>query len=377
MAKLDWARFFRQHGVQYVEEGPNVKRGNLNIRCPFCGPNDPSHHMGVDPKDGAWACWRQSEHRGRSPVRLVARILNITYHAARVMLGIGPEEDPSEFEEIARSLKDGWSPKDVAEADKELKLPGELREVYASGLSKRFADYIVSRHFRAADLRDFCELYGIRCAWVGEWKDRIFIPIFLQGTLVSWTSRAIGDALIRYKDLDKERSIIPPKQTLYNYDFASEGGHTLLVVEGPIDVLKLDYYARGFGVRAVGLFTKTIGDSQRFLLLELAPKFQQVVFMLDTERMLDSVDAMKMVATMPQVRGSVWRWCPVPYGYKDGGAMPSGRVKLFAADLVAGRIRFESVQSSDGTEVQGVQDSRGHDESAHEQRSSNLRYRRA
>jgi len=42
--------------VQYITEGPNCKRGWVNVRCPFC--DDPSEHLGMNLETGAFNCWR-------------------------------------------------------------------------------------------------------------------------------------------------------------------------------------------------------------------------------------------------------------------------------------------------------------------------------
>src|SRR6185503_11264139 len=41
-ALMDWEHTLSQHGVPYATRGPNVARGAIAVKCPFCGPADPS-----------------------------------------------------------------------------------------------------------------------------------------------------------------------------------------------------------------------------------------------------------------------------------------------------------------------------------------------
>jgi hypothetical protein len=53
--QFDYATFFSAQGIEYRDSGPNVKKGNLNISCPFCA-HDEKFFMGVDPKTGWFGC---------------------------------------------------------------------------------------------------------------------------------------------------------------------------------------------------------------------------------------------------------------------------------------------------------------------------------
>jgi hypothetical protein len=68
MRPLDWRQLLTDNRVPFIERGPNVKRGEINIRCPFCGSADPSYHMGLNLDSGWWSCWRnKDQHSGKSP----------------------------------------------------------------------------------------------------------------------------------------------------------------------------------------------------------------------------------------------------------------------------------------------------------------------
>ena len=84
---FDWVEFLQKHNIEYVTQGSNVAHGNVNIKCPMCGPRDPSHHMGIAIDGAGWSCWRNPQHRGRSPVYLVALLAHVSVTRAREKTG--------------------------------------------------------------------------------------------------------------------------------------------------------------------------------------------------------------------------------------------------------------------------------------------------
>lgn len=138
-------------------------------------------------------------------------------------------------------------------------------------LSMREKDYLLSRHFNPKTLiRDFNIKGG---GWVGEWKNRIIIPIYLGGKLVSWTSRTIiPDREPRYKNLANEESVIDPKKIFFNLDNCP--GKSCALLEGPFDVLRFgDYGICGFGISLT-----------RTQVLYLANRFNKIYILFDNER---------------------------------------------------------------------------------------------
>ena len=91
---------------------------------------------------------------------------------------------------------------------------------------------------RGLDPHQLEQLWGVkgiglatRLAW------RIWIPIHLHGEIVSWTTRSISDkANLRYITAKVEEESTPAKELLYGADHAR---HSIVIVEGPIDVWKI------------------------------------------------------------------------------------------------------------------------------------------
>lgn len=320
MAKpLDWPALLREHSIPYVERGPNVKRGHINIQCPFCGSADPSHHMGLELETGFWGCWRNKQHRGKSPVRLLARLLNLPYFRARQLAGLGESYvDPDGFDAVAARVMGRDGVQQMEHVRREfLQFPREFRAVGDSTAGRRVFDYLVSRRFSVTGAEDAVELYQLKAASSGDWRDRLILPYFMDGELVAWTGRAIGPATIRYKDLSLDDCLVPIKETLFNHDCMLAGGLALVVVEGPIDALKLDLFGRDHGVRSVALSTNGCSPEQLYLLEAGSYNFDRVVVMMDNVGQLSIVDSMRMKSDLSSIPRLTL--CPVPYGAKDAG----------------------------------------------------------
>ncbi|MNL05076.1 hypothetical protein D3C87_1256570 [compost metagenome] len=336
MRVLDWVRVLGEHKVPYIERGANVKRGEINVRCPFCGSADPSYHMGINLETGWYSCWRnRSQHSGKSPLRLLMKMLRVPYGVARQIAGLGDDYvDPEGFDAMAAAImgRDGISGAPQQVKRRHLELDGDFAPIAPRGGTRRHFDYMVEeRGFREGDMAYVGRRYGV-CAGVrGDWAHRVILPYYQDDQLVTWTGRALGYSTMRYRDLSRDESVLPPKETLFNHDCLLDGGRVLLVVEGPMDGLKLDVYARRFGVRAVGLSTNSATDAQAFLLQAAADNFERVLTMMDNGDPLDIVDSMRMSQTLgflPNV-GSV----AVPYGAKDGAALTPEQIEAWAEAL--------------------------------------------
>lgn len=326
---LDWRAIFVRHGIEFVERGANVRRGEMNIRCPMCGSADPSHHMGVSPETGWWACWRNSAHRGKSPVRLLVALLRVSVREARELAGLDEDwVDPEGFTEAVARFMGRVSVQEES-VTRLLDFPSEFRPLQTGrSACRRHVDYLESRHFR--DIDDLSELYELCYAVSGPWRDRVVLPYITDGQLVAWTGRAVTPrAEIRYKDLSVSECVCAPKHTLFNHDVR---GDTLVVVEGPVDALKLDFYGRDHGLRAVALSTNSISEDQIYLLHGVSQHFRQVLVMMDMATRMGVVDSMKMRQKLSGISSSA-QLTEVPFGRKDAGELTPEEVWVYAAGV--------------------------------------------
>jgi len=338
MKPIDWRQVLTDHHVPFVERGANVKRGELNIRCPMCGAADPSFHLGLNPETGFWACWRNSNHRGKSPLRLLVALLNVPYGVARKIAGISEDSwrDPDGFDAMAARLMGRVPDMQLNQVQREfLQFPREFREIKYDGLTSRAWDYLaLDRDFGEDNTDELIELYELKTAVTGPYKARVVLPYVMDGELVAWTARAIVPAEIRYKDLSVDDCLVEIKKTLYNHDAMIDGGEILLVQEGPVDALKVDFFGRERGVRSVALSTNSISDDQIYLIAAYASHFDQVVFMMDNATGLGAVDSWRMQSRVNSTIKNLTSPISVPFGLKDAGLMTPNQATTFTEQLL-------------------------------------------
>lgn len=329
MRVMDWREFLREHRVPFVTSGPNVKRGEINIKCPWCGSADPSHHMGLNLETGWYSCWRnRTQHSGKSPVRLVMTLLRVPYARARELCGLGEAYvDPEGFDALAARLlmRAGATASPVEVRRRKLDMDPSFLPIRRYGAARRVYEYLrEERGFNGRsdagdDVDVLCRLYGLRLGR-GDYHSRLILPYFMDGELVTWTGRAVGESSIRYKDLSIEESILPPKHTLFNHDaMLDRSARVLLVFEGPMDALKADFYGDPYGVRAVALSTNSITDEQAYL-LQGATHFEHVLIGMDNKTGFGAVDSMRMKQEVAFL-GDTVGVAHIPFGAGDAGEL--------------------------------------------------------
>lgn len=335
MARVfDWERLLIERRIPYIESGANVKRGEIAIKCPFCGSADPSMHMGLSRETGWYSCWRnRAQHSGKSPLRLIMKLLGVPYGMAREIAGLGDDYiDPEGFDAMAAKLmgRDKTTGRREETRRRSLRLDPDFDIIWPRGRTRRHYDYLVDgRGFdQPQDVEELGRLYGVCAGTLDAWKDRVILPYYQDGDLVTWTGRAIGNARIRYRDLEIEECVVKPKATLFNHDAIQAGGKALVLVEGPLDALKLDFYGRRHGVRSVALSTNSIQEEQAFLLQAAVGAFDKLLIMLDNSTSLGLADSMRMRQELAFIPG--FHIVKVPFGAKDAGELTPGEVHEWA-----------------------------------------------
>jgi len=358
-SSFDWRKFFESNSIEYVTTGPNVSQGNINIKCPFCGSGDPSHHMGVSIHGRGWSCWRAADHRGIAPQRLIMALLGCDKARADGIAGRKPSLSPSGPIQALREAMENTPTAYIATsggtAKQKKKDPGKLKVSMVSAqrpinVSKgsRFWSYMQGRGFlyNGETMKVLNSNHVFFCK-KGLFKDRVLFAIRHKGEVVTWTARAIGQSSVRYKSLSEKPSNIQGmplakrniKDCLYGYDdLINLTGrdsffNILLVCEGPMDALKLDYLKgklsrageharRRPGTPPVNfqhtcLFGVTVSEKQVMLLEKLSKVFDKIVFLLDPETVVNQVDALSNFAGVDVSLGEI------PEGYEDPGALDS------------------------------------------------------
>lgn len=348
MRPFDWMALLREQRIPFVTSGPNVKRGEVNVRCPFCGSADPSKHLGLQLDTGWWSCWRnRSQHSGKSPVRLIMALLRVPYARAREIAGLGEDYvDPEGFDALAARLlrKEGATARPAEVRRRKLEMDPSFRPITPRGSTRHLYEYLreerdfSGRSDAGDDVDVLCALYGLR-GGAGDFASRVVLPYVMDGELVTWTGRAVGTSFMRYRDLSIDQSILPPKETLFNHDaMLDPHARVLLVLEGPMDALKADFYGEPYGVRAVALSTNSITDAQAYL-LQTAAHFERVFLGMDNKSGFGAVDSMRMKQAVSFLGNSLGV-LHIPYGAGDAGELTPQQA-IGMAEVLLESIRVE------------------------------------
>lgn len=329
--------------------GENVKKGNINICCPICiksGRGDTNFHMGINPLNGYYGCWRNSTHRGRKIENIVRMLSNCSYEEAyRVVYGTVLVERPageSMHDTINKKLLNKNKEDDVAPELKELLFPSEFINIKNTGVTKKFYDYLSSRGFD--DVDKLIKKYSLFCCLNGEYSDRIIFPIFMNGELVTWSSRRIdSNTFLRYRDLEVDKSLIHVKQLLYNYDNIIEGGNNLFITEGLFDCIKLDYYFSN-GNRATCFSTKSMTDNQMYQVMDLSKVFNKISILMDNDAKPASVGISRKLDMLPNVSFKF-----LPEGFKDPGEFTKEEILNLETEVQDGTSESREVYPKLGT----------------------------
>lgn len=322
---FDWKQFFFENSIPYAERGKNIGQGHIGIRCPMCGLADPSQHMSINLENGYWHCWRDDAHSGKRPHRLIMSLIGCSYRVASEIVGDGTGARTTSLDPLIASMKKFGNSTEVRL--RSLEMPGNFVPIKDVGNGRMYFNYLASRGFKLDDVADLVEDFDLRRTTSGSFRYRVILPLILRGQLVSWTGRLISGPEHdgpRYKtltsSLDRARkrgepvAILTTHQILFNFDrLKEEGGDVLVVVEGPFDALKLDYYGRSRGIRATCLFTTSMSREQRWLLDNLASRFRRIYIMLDRGQ---EFKAIRIAASLAHIGAKSMR---LPEGVEDPG----------------------------------------------------------
>jgi len=311
---INWKEVCEQNMIEFREGGASSKRNNIYISCPYC-PDDHKMLMGLDLETGAWGCWKENEHRGSDPLKLLMKLLHISRDDARTMLGIStPHPTAQSILDMLHGMKQEFSPskitveKFVFRNDFKLVQPGT--RPFA-----RVDTYLAERGFRhrAAMIEKYALRYHPQLGSEGARTRRVVLPVHATtGTLIGYTARALNDCEIRY--FSWPRAI---KDHLFNAKACARGGKVLVIVEGPFDALKLDWVARWYNlpVRVVGIMGLALTDARVAELAVLVRKFKRAVLLMDRSALKQAIKMQRQLPFDVAV-------AQLDRKYKDPGAVP-------------------------------------------------------
>jgi hypothetical protein len=236
----DFERLLHDHGIDC--EGAN-SRGFVTLSCPFCG--DSGRRGGFNVNESYYTCWLCGWH-GLNDVVTALGIQGWSKIRSRYESGSSKREKAHTEVAAACVLPPGTQP-----------------------LKYRHKKYLRERGFKPHEI---VETWGIMgTPHVGEWKNRIIIPIHYKGEIVSYQGRDItGKSSLRYRTCSKSDEKIFHKKIVYGYDYI-RNSHPV-VCEGVTDVWRL-------GQGAVATFGTSWSREQVLLL----SKFRQATIIYDAE----------------------------------------------------------------------------------------------
>lgn len=256
-------RFFRDHGIAYVSEGKNVKKGYINVTCPLCG-DDPSFHLAVNLTTKRFFCWRNGSHKG-DLTRLVSVLIGTPLALADKLV-----IDYIRARGLARPKEKVVSKKPKKS---EFKLPDYISNIYENRTAKVIKPYYLYLKRRGLYDKTIKRL-DFRACYFGKYFGGIVIPIYSNGRIVNYVVRdATGKNEKRYRYCPKKTAIKSIAECLYLYDEVPIGVKDLIVVEGAFDTAKV--FQEGF--YCIGLFgnfakgTAEVKDAQIKMIIKLKP----------------------------------------------------------------------------------------------------------
>jgi hypothetical protein len=299
---FDWPSFFEENNIEYVTSRNDLKKNNIGIKCPWCG-DDPSYHMGISLEGKGYSCWRNRNHKGIAPQRLIVELIGCSYHHADSLVKsetVGFITSDDTFAEDGLRALGMHSPTRRKVAPSELSFLEESKPLQSRGLAGRLAlDYLKHRKgsYSEPDALWLGKRYDLRFSLSGKFAYRIIVPIYLSGKLVNWTGRAVNDTDLRYLSLsdDPERSAknhlptapVNIHDCLLDYDRLTGGGRILVVCEGPFDAMRVGFFANNFGIEATCLFSKILTPAQLALLSKVRRRFDKAVLLLDKDAAME------------------------------------------------------------------------------------------
>ncbi len=303
---IDWHGLLGHLRIEWQDRGANTSRGNVNIHCPWCAERDPSHHLSISEEREAYYCYRDRRHRGRSFLYLLNALGVDRVNGVHLL---------SEYHASRRILK--------VEKPKESNLQAAWNQFINAHERQSILDYLEAREF--INPARLCRRYDLRYAENGLWAQRLLIPLHDEGQVVSWTGRAIRPGLeprYRMAKNDNPGLVYCPRTPQ----------ETVLIVEGPIDALKIAAAMEGTGISSIALITNSINGGKALRIQQIAESCSRVYVVLD--RGMEAFHARTIAAALalPGKQRYISR-LELPSGVKDPGEMSIEGVRTWLKQI--------------------------------------------
>ncbi len=321
LTKFDWKRFCDHYHIAYVESGPNTSKGNISVHCPWCASADGGEHLGLSLKGPQYGCWRNATHRGAHPARLVKALLNCTQKQADSIVAQQEHVLIDDFDKLLQNMKGAELETKKAAPEK---WPKEARPLWHAAKGKtpaaRYLEYLEERGFE--NPTRVAAHYALHYCLTGLYKQRVLIPFHdEEGALLGWTARSVrSDDPLRYRASEGL-----PDGVLCGYANAArqlaKAADTLVIVEGPFDYMKVDFYSNCVCVALLGV----VVTEQKFTkLVTLARQAARIVALLDPDILLSNFN---FADKLQEASGRKVHVGKLPEGVKDPGDLVKWQVQ--------------------------------------------------
>lgn len=246
--------FFSANGIEWEDKSNRC----IDVCCPFCPEQDTGFHCGVFKDHLNFSCFKCG---ARGPInRLTEALTGSRFRKGRT------KQIPEEglVSEVKRRLQPA---EEAQEIQRKISLPPNCKRLADLGpILKRVANrYLQSRGFSL----EIAMKYGTHYCTSGEAVDRLILPVFHKGCVVSWLGRAIWDQT-------KPKILTAPNSNVSRYLYELDqhlDENRIIIVEGAFDLWAVNVYlprvACEQGSMVVATLGKSLSDNQLSLLLDL------------------------------------------------------------------------------------------------------------
>lgn len=260
-------------------------RGEIHVCCPVCG--ETRYRLYINTENGLLYC-HNCQFKG-SLVNLVQYLDGVNREKAEKLVKEISENlvTPYNVEGfvVDTLIKSFYKKPPVKRA---IPLPVEYQKFSKDFseknlLSKKAISYLKGRGITEKQILK--HNMGI-CA-AGVYKNRVIIPIYLEGTLKFWVARAISpNEKLKEKSPSNKEYQYSKSEVIFNLDVAAKKYNSVVISEGIFDALS-------WGDIGISLLGKTLYDSQLNLLLEYREFLSQGIYIaLD----FDAVESATQIA---------------------------------------------------------------------------------
>lgn len=218
---LNIIQLYKDYNIEYATEGTkHTRAGWIQTSCPFCSGSH-GYHLGFSLNANIFNCYRC----GRHPKTMVIKnILHISWSEAKEII--------DRYSIMGGIIKQCYHDKKYAETTN---FP-----LYTEEINEQHKKYLIMRNFIPDEIQQNWNIKGT--THLGDYKQRIIIPIYMDNVLVSYQGRDItGKQDPKYKACPIPLETLHHKDLLYGMDNVSQD--KIIVCEGVMDVWRIGYGA--------------------------------------------------------------------------------------------------------------------------------------